>query len=51
MRSAYGPGSDAETAMVNALIAHQYGTTPDKVPAIDTILAAPLLRGSEVTLK
>jgi phospholipid/cholesterol/gamma-HCH transport system substrate-binding protein len=51
MRDAYGPGSDAENAMVNSLIAKQYGTTPDHVPAIDTILAAPLLRGSEVTLK
>src|SRR6266545_1670138 len=49
MRDAYGPGSDAENAMVNALIARQYGTTPDHVPAIDTILAASLLRGSEVT--
>jgi hypothetical protein len=51
MRDAYGPGSDAENAMVNALIAQQYGTTPDHVPAIDTILAAPLLRGSEVTVR
>jgi len=25
---------------LNSLIAGQYGTTPDKVPAIDTILAA-----------
>ena len=51
MRDAYGPGSDAENAMVNALIAKQYGTTPDRVPAIDTILAAPLLRGTEVTVR
>ncbi len=51
MRDAYGPGSAAETAMINSLIAKQYGTTPDKVPTIDTILAAPLLRGSEVTLR
>jgi len=51
MRDAYGPGSDAEHAMVNALIAKQYGTTPDRVPAIDTILAAPLLRGTEVTVR
>jgi phospholipid/cholesterol/gamma-HCH transport system substrate-binding protein len=51
MRDAYGPGSDAETAMVNSLIAEQYGTTPDHVPAIDTILVAPLLRGNEVRLK
>ena len=27
----------------------QYGTTPDKVPTIATMLAAPLLRGSQVT--
>ena len=51
IRSAYGPGSAAETAMVNSLIAGQYGTTPDQVPAIDTVLAAPMLRGSEVKLK
>jgi virulence factor Mce-like protein len=51
MRDAYGPGSAAETAVVNSLVASEYGTTPDKVPAIETILAAPLLRGSEVTLK
>jgi virulence factor Mce-like protein len=51
MRDAYGPGSPAETAMINSLIAGQYGTTPDKVPTIDTILAAPLLRGSRVTLR
>jgi len=51
IRNAYGPGSAAETAMVNSLIAGQYGTTPDKVPAIDTVLAAPLLRGSAVTVK
>ena len=51
MRDAYGPGSPAETAMINSLIARQYGTTPDKVPTIDTILAAPLLRGSQVRLR
>lgn len=51
MRSAYGPGSAAETKMVNSLVASKYGTTPDNVPAVETVLAAPLLRGTEVTLK
>jgi phospholipid/cholesterol/gamma-HCH transport system substrate-binding protein len=50
-RDAYGPGSPAETAMVNSLVAGEYGTTPNKVPPIETLLAAPLLRGSRVTLK
>jgi phospholipid/cholesterol/gamma-HCH transport system substrate-binding protein len=51
IRDAYGPGSAAETSMINTLIAGEYGTTPDKVPAIATVLAAPLLRGSQVTVK
>jgi virulence factor Mce-like protein len=50
-RDAYGPGSHAETAMVNSLVAGEYGTTPDDVPPIETVLAAPLLRGSEVRLR
>jgi phospholipid/cholesterol/gamma-HCH transport system substrate-binding protein len=51
MRSAYGPGSAAESSMINSLVASKYGTTPDKVPPIETVLAGSLLRGSEVTLK
>lgn len=51
IRDAYGPGSPAETAMINSLIAGDYGTTPDKVPAVATVLAGPLLRGSAVTVK
>jgi len=47
-RGAYGAGSDAESKLVNTLISAQYGTTPDQVPAIATVLAAPLLRGAEV---
>lgn len=43
-------GSDTESAVVNGLIAGTYGTAPDKVPAIATMLAAPALRGNEVTL-
>lgn len=43
-------GSPAENALVNTLIASSYGTTPDKVPAIATSLAAPLLRGATVTV-
>jgi phospholipid/cholesterol/gamma-HCH transport system substrate-binding protein len=44
-------GSQTENAIVNSLIASSYGTTPKKVPAIATMLAAPLLRGQEVTVK
>ena len=43
--------SQSENALVNTLIAGSYGTTPDKVPPIATILAAPLLRGQKVTVK
>ena len=39
------------TGLVNTLIAGEYGTTPDKVPAIATALAAPLLRGTTVDVK
>jgi virulence factor Mce-like protein len=51
IRGAYGPGSPAETSMINTLITGDYGTTPNKVPAVATVLAGPLLRGSEVTVK
>ena len=44
-------GSPAENALVNTLIAGEYGTTPDKVPPIATALAAPLLRGATVDVK
>jgi len=44
-------GSSAETALVNTLIASTVGSTPDKVPGIATVLAAPALRGTEVTVK
>jgi len=44
-------GSPAENALVNTLIASSYGTTPDQVPPIATMLAAPALRGSEVSVK
>lgn len=44
-------GSPVENAIVNTLIAHSYGTTPKKVPAIATMLAAPLLRGQVVKLQ
>jgi len=44
-------GSPAETALINSLIASSYGTTPDKVPYQDTMLAAPLYRGTQVTVK
>ena len=45
-----GLGSPAETRTVNALIAGQLGVAPDDVPAIATLLAAPILRGSEVSV-
>jgi phospholipid/cholesterol/gamma-HCH transport system substrate-binding protein len=41
-------GGDAEAAMINSLIAGQYGTSPDKVPDVATLLAGPLLRGADV---
>ena len=44
-------GSLGENAVVDTLIAHDYGTTPNKVPFVATMLTAPLLRGSEVTVK
>lgn len=43
--------SPAENAVVNSIIAQQLGTTPDKVPDGDTLLAAPLLRGKQVVVK
>jgi phospholipid/cholesterol/gamma-HCH transport system substrate-binding protein len=53
-RSAYhanGVGSPAERGLVAALISSSFGGNPADVPAIATQLAAPLLRGSEVTVK
>lgn len=53
-RAAYdtsGIGSPAESKLVDALISAQYGNDPAKVPNIATMLAAPLLRGSAVTVK
>lgn len=44
-------GGDAEAAVIQTLISGQYGTTPDKVPDVATVLAGPLLRGAEVTGK
>jgi phospholipid/cholesterol/gamma-HCH transport system substrate-binding protein len=44
-------GSPEENALVNVLIAHQLGTTPDKVPGGATILTAPILRGQQVAVK
>ncbi len=53
MRANYeqaGIGSPAEIKLVNALICGELDVSPDKVPAIATVLAAPLLRGTEVTV-
>jgi virulence factor Mce-like protein len=44
-------GSDAESAMINTLIAGQYGTAPQDVPGIATVLAGPILRGADVSAK
>ena len=44
-------GAKAQSALVTTLIAGEYGTAPDKVPSIAEVLAAPALRGSEVTVK
>jgi phospholipid/cholesterol/gamma-HCH transport system substrate-binding protein len=52
-RAAYsgsGVGSAAETKLIDALISGDYGDDPAKVPAMATLLAGPLLRGSEVTV-
>jgi virulence factor Mce-like protein len=53
-RSAYhasGVGSPAERNLVSALISANYGGNPANVPGIANLLAAPMLRGSEVTVK
>jgi virulence factor Mce-like protein len=50
-RAAYhgaGVGSVAETKLISALLSGSYGDDPAKVPALATLLAGPLLRGSEV---
>ena len=44
-------GSPSENSLVNTLIAGSLHTTPDKVPGIATMLAAPLYRGARVTVK
>lgn len=44
-------GSLGENALVNAIVAGSYGTTPDKVPYITTMMSASLLRGGQVTAK
>jgi len=52
-RAAYhagGVGSPAETRLISALLSGSYGDDPAKVPALATLLAGPLLRGSEVTV-
>lgn len=42
-------GSTSETRTINALIAGPLGVSPADVPAIATVLAGPILRGSEVS--
>jgi virulence factor Mce-like protein len=43
--------SPEETAVVNSIAAMQLHTTPDKVPGVASLLAAPLLRGQQVEVK
>jgi phospholipid/cholesterol/gamma-HCH transport system substrate-binding protein len=43
--------SPEENAMVNTIVAMQLNTTPENVPGVATMLAAPLLRGQQVTVK
>jgi len=45
-----GVGSPGETQLINGLLSGQYGNNPANVPAIATLLAGPLLRGSTVTV-
>jgi virulence factor Mce-like protein len=52
-RAAYhatGVGSVAERKLISALLSGSYGNDPAKVPALATLLAGPLLRGSEVSV-
>jgi phospholipid/cholesterol/gamma-HCH transport system substrate-binding protein len=52
-RAAYhanGVGSVAERRLISALLSGSYGNDPGKVPALATLLAGPLLRGSEVSV-
>jgi virulence factor Mce-like protein len=49
--SASAVGGDSEAAMIQTLIAGQYGTAPAQVPDVATVLAGPLLRGAEVSAK
>ncbi len=44
-------GSPPETALVKSLISGEYGTSPKDVPDIASMLAAPALRGTQVTVK
>jgi len=46
-----GVGSPAESRLVAALISSSYGGNPSDVPSIATLLTAPILRGSEVTVR
>ena len=52
-RSVYhaeGVGSPAEQQLVSALLASHYGDDPSRVPSLATLLAAPMLRGSQVEI-
>lgn len=45
-----GVGSAAERSLVNGILSGQYGDNPNNVPGIATLLAAPLFRGSTVSV-
>ncbi|MCL8024579.1 MCE family protein [Nocardioides bruguierae] len=44
-------GSDAETALVDSLLAPALGTTAEDVPDLGALLVAPMARGAEVELR
>jgi hypothetical protein len=44
-------GSAAENAAVDTLLAPSFGTTPQQVPGVATLLVGPALRGQVVTVK
>lgn len=44
-------GSGVETRAIDALISGSYGAAPGQVPPVATLLAGPLLRGAQVSVR
>jgi len=44
-------GSTAEQGMLTAIFSQTNGSTPDQVPGWSALVAAPGMRGHEVTVK